>query len=191
MLVSLPNPMLVDSLLSIVDRLIKLAKAGSKRRASVFNSLVQPTFDDLLAVHNDYITTLEHAEGLLSKAISDDGRVSAERVAEARAYLSEKRLALEPARQKLMALARIIASKETGVSTEIQAFLHSVGQYLCLGADVQSRPTTAATSILDRMQLNPARSLDYVREVLAALRMNWAKVCEAYMRLKIQVSSEA
>ena len=182
--------MLADSLLSIVDRLIELAQVRSKQRASVFNRSVQPTFDDLLAVHNDYITTLEHAEGLLSKAISDDGKVRAKRLAEAGAYLSEKRLALEPARQKLIALARIIESEKTGVSAEIQAFLHSVGQYLCLGADVQARPSTAATSILDHIQSNPARSLDYIREVLDALRMNWAKVCEAFMRLKIQVSSE-
>ncbi len=183
--------MLVDSLLSIIDRLVELAQVRGKRRVNVFEKLVQPCFDELLAVHNDYIAMLEHAERLLSKAVLPEGSVaSAKRLEEARAYLAKQRLSLEPVRQKLLALVRVIDSGESSVSQEAQEFLRDVGTYLCLGADVQIRPSTAATTLLERIQLDPGRSRVLVGELLSSLRVNWARVCEGFMRLKIQAAGQ-
>lgn len=46
---------MIEALLKIIDRLIEMKKGRIKSRKQVFDMVLKPTFDDLLAAHGDYI----------------------------------------------------------------------------------------------------------------------------------------
>lgn len=56
---------LIDALVSIIDRLIQLKTYRDTRLQEVYQSLLEPLFDDLLLIHRDYIQLFETTRRML------------------------------------------------------------------------------------------------------------------------------
>src|SRR4030095_3231402 len=58
---------MVTELIAIIDRLLKLKEYRERRFRTFFNEVLEPTFNDLLIVHRDYIEMFEETYRLLPK----------------------------------------------------------------------------------------------------------------------------
>lgn len=56
---------MIDALISIADRLIQLKTYGDSRLKELHASLLQPLFNELLLIHNDYMQLFDKTEKML------------------------------------------------------------------------------------------------------------------------------
>jgi hypothetical protein len=204
---------MLDLLLKALDRLNDLAKIRSKRKRARFDEIYRPSFDELQAVHKDY---LDIFTTLLSKLPTnmENSAHSQDSVRDARDYLVRRRTELEPARRKIRALWDVM-SDETIPPSE-RDFLQSISHYLFSGGLTPSNPGKSCTlAVLDFLEsaltlptstsgpdvpqlVDTSIPIDMGLEAaklcenaLNELRTAWAECARAYARLQIQSSSAA
>lgn len=127
---------------------------------------------------------------LLSSQGGAEGDVQRERALQ---ILRQRRIALEPLREKLRALERATETERDQIDKETYAFLHALADYLFIGVNSDERwvpkPTTIATDLISVLQREGlARSRDRCSEILSSLRQRWSLFCEAYAGLRIVVA---
>jgi hypothetical protein len=141
---------MIDSFLSIVDRLIKLKQYQSERLRRIHKELLEPTFLDLERIHVDYDKLLEEARSLLpSKEVAltlfndnalndeliltlrdDDAPLflpKSEELEKVLAFIKKRRTDFEPVRVKLRAL--VAELETTKLPGEASNFVQAVVNY--------------------------------------------------------------
>jgi hypothetical protein len=188
--------MIVNDLLSIVDRLIQLTEYRTRQFRQVFEGLVEPAFADLLLVHGDYIRMFEETRRLLPSR-SREGALMGQiaDIKKPAEYLRQKRSEFEPVREKLRALAR--SMKDAELEPDVRHFINTVVDYF-----QQTLPSAGSVTvdllarIEDLIQRSEAsrevldESWRLIDEHISALvdghRQYWVAVCEAFAPLKVR-----
>jgi hypothetical protein len=97
---------MVKALLDIIDRLIQLKRIKEKRRRNLLEQVLEPLFNDLMIVHQDYIAMFEevlHRLPTYGSVYPRDMRTDSKiRVKEVFEYLRLKRIEFEPGGQKFV-----------------------------------------------------------------------------------------
>ena len=177
---------MLSDLLAIIDRLIQLKEYRNKRLAKQFEEILEPTFNDLLLIHGDYIRMFEKVRELLpSDSITITSPKYKKGMKAAADYLAEKRLELEPLRVKVRALLGSIQSSAQKVS-EYDPFLSAIAAYLASGTQAGIAPSpSAAQNTLERIRNSREGMQEYVSNILNQLRLSWSRVSEEYGKLKL------
>jgi hypothetical protein len=184
---------MLTALLAIIDRLIELVKVRQTQRSNFFQKIVEPSFMDLLMVHQDYVSMFTEVRDLLASQGEAEEDIQ---VAKALQILQKRRITLEAVRVKLGALEQATETERDQMDKDTYAFLHALADYLFIGANSDERwapkRTTAATDLISVLQREgPAQARERCTEILSSLRQRWSLLCETYAHLKIVVARAA
>lgn len=176
---------MIEALLKIIDRLIEIKKGRIESRRQMFDMVLQPTFDDLLAVHGDYIKMFQQ---LMVFTGDERPSVVAKRIVKAKEQLRTNRLEFEPVREKIRVIARQLAKQK--LPDEESAFVRAVLEYFPSGEPLL--PHSAATTLLKFLERDLAASaIDLlVMKTVESHKHRWSDVCTTFASLKIAVASE-
>lgn len=206
--------MLLDAALSIIDRLIALAKGRIEGRKEVLATVLEPVFNDMVQVHMDYMKIISKAGHLIDgtheilEAMADPARRQTKhhepsiwnRVRQTREYLTQARTELEPVRIKSRAF--LISFAERDLPSEETAFVRSVAIYLgmsnfpnCnLKLPMHRTPATSLIEVLSEMQqsktLREDDAIDAVQLLSSRLKDEWSDLCLRFAELKITVAEK-
>jgi len=185
--------LMLTALLAIIDRLIGLVKVRQTQRANFFQKIVEPSFADLLMVHQDYVSMFTEVLDLLSSQGETEEGVQREKALQ---MLKQRRITLEPLREKLRALEGVTESERDHIDKDTYALLHALADYLFIGVNSDERwalkPTTIATDLISVLQReDSAHARERCSEILSSLRQRWSLFCEAYAGLRLAVARAA
>lgn len=176
---------MIEALLKIIDRLIEIKKRRIQSRKQMFEMVLQPTFDDLLSVHGDYIKMFEQ----LTVFAGDQRRLAlGKKIAKAKEELRKRRLEFEPVREKIRLVADQLARQK--LSVEEAEFVNAVLQYFPSGEP--SLPHSSATTLLNFLERDlTAEQIDMlVTRTIESHKRRWSDVCTTFASLRIVVASE-
>ncbi|HLK09679.1 MAG TPA: hypothetical protein VKV30_17135 [Candidatus Angelobacter sp.] len=184
---------MLTALLGIIDRLIELVKVRQTQRSNFFQKIVEPSFAELLMVHQDYISMFTEVLNMLSSQSETEERVQREKALQ---MLKQRRTTLEPLREKLRALERVTESERDQIDKDAYAFLHALADYLFIGVNSDERwtpkRTTIATDLISVLQRDGStQGRERCAEILNSLRQRWSFLCEAYAALRVAVARAA
>ena len=175
---------MLEALLAIIDRLIKLVEGRLKSRRETFAQVMEPTFNELLLIHGNYISMFEHLQIFRGDVPADSAEVQ-RRLRHAKAELREKRLEFEPVRQKVKAFANALATKD--LPAEERRFIDAVLRYFPSGNTAV--PHSAATTVLEYLDRVAPEDLDLLLDATIQRHRNaWSDVCEEYAVLKVRIA---
>ncbi|HEV7572083.1 MAG TPA: hypothetical protein VGQ21_11350 [Thermoanaerobaculia bacterium] len=174
---------MLDALLSIIDRLVKLTEGRIKSRKETFATVLDPTFNDLLLIHGNYIDMFERRQ-IFGGIFPDTELEIQRRLQIAKAELREKRREFEPVRQKVRALVSVLAKRE--LPPEERRFVDAVLRYFPSGDP--ALPQSAATTILKYLDRAAPEDVDLLIDAtIQRQRDAWSDVCTEYAALKIKI----
>lgn len=205
---------MIEALIKILDRLIELRKYQGERLHTIFDRLVEPTFNDLLLIHGDYIEMFGGVVSRLPTSLNPEtSEKDTQEIQAAIAFLAEKRREFEPARMKLRAF--VAARQEASVPKEIADFFDALAEYFPIGpGDLSSWKWSHSAALLERLRsyeqaqtsrsgLSPTQkkflpqdpiAADIKKEVLS-LQMRhveaWSRVCAAFAQAKVAAATYA
>lgn len=175
---------MLQALLQIIDRLIRLAEGRLESRKEVFSSVLEPTFNDLLLIHRDYIAMFEQLQVFRGAIPEDDSEIQ-RRLQSSKTQLHQRRIEFEPVRQKVRALVATIAHRKLPV--EERRFVDAVLRYFP-SAD-PSLPQSAATTVLEYLERAAPAELDLLIDATLQRHRNaWSDVCSEYAALRITIA---
>jgi hypothetical protein len=193
---------MITQILSLIDRLIQLIEYRQRRYRTLFDDFLEPAFNDLLLVHNDYIKMFEETRRLLPSISASERPVDVyvAQLKRAAEYLDTKRSEFEALREKLRALGRSVGTDDldADVARFIEALLaYFYGEWLP-GPRVGSA-TAGLRSVIDTAIDKGQTSSDelfskrefldeYVGALISRQRDGWSRVCEAYAPLKLRAA---
>ncbi|MDH3747338.1 MAG: hypothetical protein OER97_03960 [Gammaproteobacteria bacterium] len=125
---------MLDLFLSIIDRLIQLKGFRDARAAKRFQEIYQPSFEELLLVHRDYVgmftplSKLDQMHDSSRRMSWEETQVVGKAVVTALEYVRERRVEFEPVRGKLRALVELL--NELDLATAEAKFIRAVLDYL-------------------------------------------------------------
>lgn len=192
---------MIEILLKLIDLLLNLNKYERERLHKTFQEILDPVFNDLMAVHQNYIRLFEDVQeqlALIPDLNSEDGKKRLLEVAES---LRRQRLEFEPVREKLAAMSRELGGGLYGAGPKMespaaQEFVGSVFKYFPQAnfTDRASRSSAlvvalrgAATIIPAQIEHNGRYLPELIESTIRDCREKWSAVCESYARLKIAV----
>lgn len=185
---------MLEVLLRLLDKIKELLELRDKRQERIFDRLIEPTYNELQLIHQDYLEML-HQLGSLIPSDSDEWDVCETKTAQALELLRTRRVRFEAVREKLRACRDVIYSRKVSLHEDINSFLRAVLAYLYYGAEeddpwpVSSVHRTWINTLeherfymhseLEKIRLSYNRSVKHVREkwedvssVFSALRLN-------------------
>lgn len=195
---------MIEALIAVIDRLLQLRTYREARTQRVFQEVLAPAFSDLLVVHRDYVEmffqTSEHLRG-------DDLTDLPDRLDRAIRSLWAQRLAFEPVRMKLEALARL--DSDSHAPKEILRFIEAIGSYLTseplisgLAYDSSATNLIEALRYVQRTEFGtprvplveprtriPAILRGFASTYIAAKRAKWAIVCECFVEAQMAAAT--
>lgn len=121
---------MLDLLLRILDNIKQLIELKDKRQDTIFEKLIEPIFNDLQIVHQDYLETLGQLHDLLP-CKTDKADLYRRKIKKAEEFLTARSIKLEPVRERLRAYGDL--QKATGKVTDLDRFLNGVLDYLSWG----------------------------------------------------------
>jgi len=135
---------MLEAALAIIDRLISLIKGRIEGRKEMFVQVLEPVFNDLVLIHDDYLKIFEQALSLLRSTEDDVNRMLGERLdhLRGRADSDRDRLRVEASAEEMSGQesaehARIKAAREflqdarhelEPLRIKVQAFLSALAE---------------------------------------------------------------
>jgi len=182
---------MIEALIAIVDRLISLLQGRIAGRKELFDRILEPTFNDLLLVHGDYISLFEAGRQSAFPEDSPPAKDSQEytvRLEATKAVLLRSRLVLEPVRTKIRAVADQLL--HVSLPPEEKDFVAAVLRYFPTGDPRLSR--SHGLNLVTFLEQRPDPfSIDLQFEtILNEIRNQWSSVCIAFGRLKVAIARE-
>lgn len=175
---------MLEALLAVIERLIKLVEGRVKGRKEVFHDLLDPTFTDLLLIHGDYIKMFESLQ-VFGGSVPGDELELQRRLDIAKADLRARRRDFEPVRRKVQALVQALGEHQ--LPDEERKFVEAVIRYLP-SAD-PAVPHSAATTLLEYLETVLPEELDLLIDATLQRHRNaWSQVCTDYANLKIKIA---
>jgi hypothetical protein len=145
---------MINTCISILDKLIKVVGIRGKRRNRLFSELWETTFSELLTVHRDYIEMFENLKNMLSKLEAENLDKNSEeysnKVDEIIDYLNQRRIEFEPVRKKLIAL--IDAASVSDLDDKSKIFVEALVAYFPIGT-AHIRHSTASSETLTMLEI--------------------------------------
>ena len=185
---------MLELILSVIDRVIVLARGRVEGRRQLYREAIDPLFLDLVSVHSDYVRVFTEIESISATEdiFSPNSPPGADPLGEDDALqavknlVNERRLQLEPVREKLKALAEVLSSEE--LPREEVALVRAIGQYFEFAT--VSEYHSAYTSFLEFLSHLPRRAqiAKQAGNQLSALRENWSYVTECYAIVRVAVA---
>lgn len=160
---------MIELLLRLIDRLIDLKKYRNERLLRIFHEILEPTFNELLAVHSDYIAMFtDFAAMLPNENMPPEQRTAA--LAQAANFLRRKRIEFEPVRTKIESFVKEILGGRFGkqhefLTPEADAFLRALVDYFPTGYLTTPSAESRATTLYGAIR---AGSVDIERKDVAA-----------------------
>lgn len=118
---------MISQIISVIDRLIQLKEYKDKRNQYIFETLLEPLFNDLLVVHADYISMLEALQKRFLSVSKKDVEDYTKVISELSGWLKHRAIEYEPHRQKLKSLIGKLDS--VGENPLVDQFIYSVIDY--------------------------------------------------------------
>ncbi|PYQ26640.1 MAG: hypothetical protein DMF56_23815 [Acidobacteria bacterium] len=176
--------MLLEALLQVIERLIALAKGRIEGRRAVFDRVIEPTFNDLLSVHGDYIAMFEQAQVFAGSWPNTELEIQA-RVEAAKTQIRQRRREFEPVRRKLETLAQEL--KTHNLPVDERNFLEAVLRYLPSGET--SLPQSSATAVLEYLDTAAPEQIDLLLAQTIQQHLNrWSQVCTTFAKARVAVA---
>ncbi len=193
---------MISTLLSIIDRLIQLSQYKKRRYRVLFNEILQPTFDELLLVHKNYIEMFSETKKMLPQGeLTQDPSEYTLLLQRPELHLREKRIEFEPVRQKLVELAKSLRDKnlDSDVEDFVQAVLSYFSEWIKGGGSSATRLLdTFEDSIRKGEKISPDmfneqwRKIDEtIYDLIETHRSLWSDICEAYAPLKVRAATSS
>ena len=143
---------MIDLLLKAIDRIIELAKIHDKRLRARFEEIHKPSFGELQAVHEDYLSLFTELRTKLCALSKESPQLSKVLLDTAQA-LRTRRVALLPLRQKLWALSSfVIEGTSMNLPEEELAFLSSIIDYFVVGGAYSFAYRSRVTLMLESLE---------------------------------------
>jgi hypothetical protein len=175
---------MVEALLTVLDRLIQLIKGRIEGRRNVFDRVIEPTFNELLQIHGDYVQMFEEAQVFTAAGVTNEVELQ-RRIAAAKQELQDRRREFEPVRRKVEAIAIELASHS--LPEEERRFVDAVMRYLPSGDP--ALPHSASTTLLQYLETAAPESIDRVIAATIQRHRNaWSEVCTEYAKVRLLVA---
>jgi hypothetical protein len=204
---------MIDTLISILDRLIQLKEYRTKRIQHIYSELLEPVFVDLSAIHKDYLQMFTK----LSSDVPFDWEKNLpgyqERLEKVVDFFQRKRLEFEPTRSRVRMMARELEC--LSISPEVEGFVDSVICYLFgtvtfhENQDLSnySEYKSVSETVLERLEIATQKRTDsrdsshlsdsieddirsMVELIVIHQKASWEKSCSAFSKLKISIATQ-
>jgi len=177
---------MVDLFLRAVDKIIDLLRAGARSGSRVFEDLVEPLFNEMPLVVQDYLALFRQAETVL-RASTEDGRPADEAIL----MIQERREQLLATRRKVQQLTELVEEqyndeKVRGFARAITACFYSFS----IESDRREILTDGSTlvelfELLKASQLRSIELHDAICEARRNLEHSWVVVTRLYAELRL------
>nr|MDU9046218.1 hypothetical protein [Candidatus Electrothrix aestuarii] len=147
-----PIMIMIDALIDVTDRIIELVRIEDERMKARYEEIYKPSFEELRAVHSDYLKMFTELEWKVRKIDPDlpgNDPQGTGSPTEALEYLHMRRIELLPIREKLSAIETLLDGKQgTKLPETERRFLQSLANYFVVGGLSDSRSYCSRASIL-------------------------------------------
>lgn len=179
---------MVGQIISILDRLLKLVELREFRGRRIFIDFVEPAFNDLTHIHEDYRTSFKSMEEIAyNESIGHEEFVD---------LLEQFRTTYSPLRMKIQSLVSCLQGGSRSLPPEVVDFVKAVSVYFSPVATMGTPYNLVISRILetggdsaDEVWSWRHRALDILERSRKQIETQWARVTEAYAKAKVSCLS--
>ena len=181
---------MIEAIIKVIDRLIQLRSIKDTRDRIVFDKIIEPSFNELLIIHSDYIRLFTEDRGMFD-SYQDDVECGIKKLI---AYLESRRIELEPVRVRLSKLAEKL--ENDNIKPEFKSYIATVRSYFVFDPKLfPDLGKSLSSQLIDRLkqyQQIPRTPLPGEVDHMLGLRIRhtrtkWAEVCEEFAHAKIAI----
>lgn len=189
-----------DTLPNLVDRVLQLLEYRNRKKQAEFKTLIQPIFDELQLIHQDYLKMFTEVKSIISSDInffSDEELINS--LKKTSDYLISQRIKLRGARTKVNSISTEILNQRLCDHQTID-FLHEVTEYL--GPKWFLNHGSAALYLLDVIEEKISSSnfdrnklstihqdlIELIEDLIKTQEENWESICRRYTPLIVRAS---